>query len=97
MRDKLVALRKQKEKELGYKLTQEKVASQLNISRSFYNMIETGDRDPRLQLAKKIADFFGVKMEEIFFNEDDSNTNRKTSRKTKKLKNDKGEKGSTNE
>lgn len=86
MREKLVALRKQKGKELGYRLTQEKVASQLNISRSFYNMIETGDRDPRLQLAKKIADFFGVKMEEIFFNENDSTNNKETNKLSSKNK-----------
>lgn len=67
MRDKLIALRKQKGKELGIKLTQEKVASQLNISRSFYNMIETGDRNPSLHLAKKIAEYFATGVEEIFF------------------------------
>ncbi len=71
LRKKLIELRKQKGKESGIRLTQAKVAAKLDISRSFYNMIETGDRNPRLNLAKKIADYFNVGVEEIFFNDDE--------------------------
>ncbi|ATW28420.1 hypothetical protein DCMF_06935 [Candidatus Formimonas warabiya] len=81
MRKRLVELRKQKGKELGIRLTQEKVAAQLNISRSFYNMIETGDRNPPLLLAKKIADFFEVGVEEIFFHDEGSLSKEKRNRK----------------
>lgn len=48
-------------------LTQMDVAKTLGITRAFYGMIETGDRNPSLKLAQKIADFFGLSIEEIFF------------------------------
>lgn len=42
----------------------------LNISRSYYGMIESGNRNPTLKLAIKIAEVFGRKVEEIFFEND---------------------------
>ena len=58
----LINLRKNK------KLSQEKVAKLLNITGSYYGMIEQGVRTPSLALAQKISSFFGKSMEEIFFN-----------------------------
>ena len=48
-------------------LKQRDVAKVLKITTSYYGMIELGTRDPRLKLAQKIAIFFGVKMEDVFF------------------------------
>lgn len=64
MREELVRLRKQ----LG--LVQEIVADQLGISRSFYGHIETGARNPTYFQAKKLAELFGVRVEDIFFEVD---------------------------
>ena len=58
---KLAELRKSKN------LTQKQLANILNISPSAIAMYETGDRIPPLFKAKRIAQFFNVKVEEIFF------------------------------
>lgn len=63
MRLRLIRLRKER------KMTQQQVAEVLGITRSFYGMIETGDRNPTLDLAKRIAELFQVDIEEIFFDE----------------------------
>ena len=44
------------------------VAEELNITRQMLGAIENGTRTPSLELAKKIAEFYGVSIEEIFFN-----------------------------
>lgn len=49
------------------KMTQEHVASLVGISRSYYGLIETGDRNPTYGLAKKIAKIFNVNVEALFF------------------------------
>ncbi|MDI6871914.1 MAG: helix-turn-helix transcriptional regulator [Bacillota bacterium] len=51
-------------------LTQHEVAKMLGIGRSFYGMIETGARNPTLDLARRIADLFGVGIEQVFFASD---------------------------
>lgn len=51
-------------------LTQDHMAQILGISRAFYGMIEAGNRKPTYGLACKIADFFGMKAENLFFNID---------------------------
>lgn len=48
-------------------LTQEDMAQILGISRGFYCLIEIGARRPTFGLASKIADFFGLEMEVLFF------------------------------
>lgn len=48
-------------------LLQKEMAEMLNISLSFYSSIERGKRNPTLDLAKKIADLFDLKIEDIFF------------------------------
>ncbi|MGB9662428.1 MAG: helix-turn-helix transcriptional regulator [Moorellaceae bacterium] len=68
MRARLIALRKEKG------LTQQQVADMLGITRSFYGMIETGDRNPTLDLAKRIAEIFGTGIEDLFFTSDSNTT-----------------------
>jgi putative transcriptional regulator len=49
MKELLVAARKSKH------LTHEQVAEQVEISRQYYGMIESGERNPSVQIAKKIG------------------------------------------
>jgi putative transcriptional regulator len=46
--------------------TQADLASALDVSRNSVNAIENGKYDPSLPLAFKIADVFGMRIEEIF-------------------------------
>nr|WP_221413855.1 helix-turn-helix transcriptional regulator [Sphingobium lignivorans] len=46
--------------------TQGDLADRLAISRQSVNAIETGKYDPSLPLAFRIADLFGLRIEEIF-------------------------------
>ena len=46
--------------------TQGDLADALEISRQSINAIETGKYDPSLPLAFKIADMFGMPIEQIF-------------------------------
>lgn len=50
-------------------ITQQQIAEILNITPVFYGMIERGQRNPTLELAKEIADFFNKTVDEIFFNQ----------------------------
>lgn len=61
VREVLIGLRKQRG------LKQKDIATAIDITTSYYGMIELGKRTPQLELAKRIADFFGVKVEDIFF------------------------------
>ena len=45
---------------------QSDLAAQLGISRQSVNAVETGKYDPSLPLAFRIADLFGLKIEDIF-------------------------------
>ena len=47
---------KERRKKMG--LTQEQVAKELKISTTYYNQIEMGSRNPKLELAIKISEFF---------------------------------------
>lgn len=49
--------------------TQAELAARLDVSRNSVNAIETGKYDPSLPLAFRIADVFGLKIEEIFLRE----------------------------
>ncbi|MGE7922340.1 helix-turn-helix transcriptional regulator [Viridibacillus arvi] len=44
-----------------------KVANELGITPQMLGAIERGDRTPSLQLAKKIADYYGATVDDIFF------------------------------
>lgn len=46
--------------------SQQDLADRLEVSRQSVNAIETGKYDPSLPLAFRIADVFGLTIEEIF-------------------------------
>ncbi|RPF47096.1 DNA-binding XRE family transcriptional regulator [Thermodesulfitimonas autotrophica] len=52
------------------RLTQREVAAAVGIAQSSYAMIESGRRYPRKHIAKRLAEFFGVTVDELFFAED---------------------------
>jgi len=54
--------------------SQREVARELGITRQMLSAIETGERTPSLELANKIAAFYGVPIEDIFFNDSGNET-----------------------
>lgn len=44
------------------------VSNDLNITPQMLGAIERGDRTPSLKLAKRIADYYKLSVDEIFFN-----------------------------
>ncbi len=52
-------------------LTQLETAKLLDISESYYNLIESGERQPKMtiEMAQKLAAIFGVTLEFILENE----------------------------
>ncbi len=60
MKNKLKELRR------GRNLTQEELASALDVTRQTIIAIENNKYDPTLKLALKIAQFFGIHVEDIF-------------------------------
>jgi len=54
------------ERENTLKVSQLEVAEMLGISRTFYNQIENGTRNPGLALAMEISKLFGVPVEKLF-------------------------------
>lgn len=70
MRELLVEKRKKK------KLTQQKMANMLDISRSTYSAYETGNIDPPLKIATKIKEILCYKNDDIFLNENVSKTDK---------------------
>lgn len=50
-------------------ISQRQVADAVGISQSSYAMIEGGHRHPRKDVEKKLADFFGVTVDELFFSQ----------------------------
>jgi Predicted transcriptional regulators len=50
-------------------LTQEALAKEMRVTRQTILAIEKGKYDPSLELAFKIARYFGVSIEEVFFYE----------------------------
>lgn len=63
MRNKLKVLRAEQD------WTQGDLAERLEISRQSVNAIETGKYDPSLPLAFRIADLFGMRIEDVFLRE----------------------------
>ncbi len=57
-------------KERGIK--QEELADSLEVSRQTISSLEKGRYNPSIQLAFKIAHYFGMTIEEIFIYEEDS-------------------------
>lgn len=68
MRKCLIRFRKER------KITQQQIAEILGITRSYYGMIETGNRNPTLGLAKKIAELFQTDIDQIFFDDKSNRT-----------------------
>jgi putative transcriptional regulator len=62
MKNRLRVLRAERE------WSQQDLAERLEVSRQSVNAIETGRYDPSLPLAFKIADLFGLTIEDIFSN-----------------------------
>ena len=60
MRNRLKVLRAERD------WSQLDLAERLGVSRQSVNAIETGKNDPSLPLAFRIADLFGLSIEEIF-------------------------------
>ena len=60
MKNRLRVLRAERE------WSQQQLAEALEVSRQSVNAIETGKYDPSLPLAFRIADVFGLAIEEIF-------------------------------
>lgn len=50
--------------------TQADLAQKLDVSRNSVNAIETGKYDPSLPLAFRIAELFGLRIEDIFQNKE---------------------------
>ena len=50
--------------------SQAELGGRLGVSRQAVNAIETGKYDPSLPLAFKLARLFGMKIEEVFDDED---------------------------
>ncbi|MBC7087861.1 transcriptional regulator [Soehngenia longivitae] len=67
MENKLEELRKKKG------ITQEELASALEVSRQTIGSLENGRYNPSIILAFKISRYFGVPIEEIFIYKEDEN------------------------
>ena len=66
MRNRLEEIRKQKS------ITQEELASALEVSRQTIGSLENGRYNPSIILAIKIARYFGLAVEEIFIYEEET-------------------------
>lgn len=55
-----------KEKRLEKKLTQDDLAKKAKVSRTMISKIESGQANPSVETAKKIADVLGFKWSKIF-------------------------------
>lgn len=65
MKNRLEALRSERE------LSQEELARTLEVSRQTISSLENGRYNPSIQLAFKIAHYFGKAIEEIFIYEEE--------------------------
>ena len=67
MRNRLEDLRRQ------HGITQEQLAELLGVSRQTVGSLENGRYNPSIQLAFRIAHFFGRQIEDIFLYEEEEN------------------------
>ena len=56
-------------RELRGRRTQDEISKALEISKSSYAMYERDERVPRDEVNVRISDFFGVSVQELFFNQ----------------------------
>lgn len=68
MKNHLEKLRK------AHGIKQEELASALQVSRQTIGSLENGRYNPSIQLAFKIARYFGMSIEDIFIYEEDMNS-----------------------
>ena len=59
---------KLKEYRLKKQLTQIEVAENIGVSVDYISMLERGLRTPGFALSKKLAEFYGTTIEDLFFN-----------------------------
>lgn len=59
-------------------MTQEQLARAIGVSRQTVHAIERGKADPSVTLAMKMADIFGLGVDELFRLEDGNDGDRKT-------------------
>lgn len=67
MKNRLEEIRRQ------YKVTQEELANELEVSRQTIGSLEKGRYNPSIILAFKIARYFNMQIEEIFIYEEEIN------------------------
>lgn len=67
MKNRLELIRK------NHKITQEELASILEVSRQTIGSLENGRYNPSIILAFKIARYFGLTIEDIFIYEEEDN------------------------
>lgn len=65
MKNRIRVLRAEKD------LSQAELGERVGVSRNSINAVENGKFDPSLPLAFRIADVFGLKIEEVFLREKD--------------------------
>lgn len=63
MKNKLLLLRNKNS------LTQQDVAKAIKKTTSYYGMLEVGKRNPSIEVAYALANFYKVTIEELFFNQ----------------------------
>lgn len=55
-------------------LSKEFIATQVGVSKSAWNMYERGERVPRDEVKVSIANYFGKTVQEIFFDDESTNS-----------------------
>ena len=48
--------------------TQEEISKELGITKSSYAMYERGERTPRDEVKVRISNYYGVSVQELFYN-----------------------------
>ena len=71
MRNRLEEIRKQ------HSITQEDLASALEVSRQTIGSLENGRYNPSIILAIRIARYFGLSVEEVFIYEEETTNEKK--------------------
>jgi putative transcriptional regulator len=57
-------------------LSQAELAAELGVSKGAIGMYETGRRTPGIEVAKRVADYFGTTIDGLYFAASDAHTSR---------------------